>query len=258
MLIAAIALVLLVAQEPLVTPSPQPSPLKQIIEVKARALCTTMGKNVQVALVGLMKNDQNIEAGRKEFEKLAWDQAQGSHAIGVDRLAIKNVVDAMVHNLAAIDQVLDDPSRFPTNPGNDDERSADRVKAALQAVEDQQKMQINILNGTVETDELSDMRHGFPAFNPSVNNPRQSSVPTAAPSTIYDAGVQAQPKAAATAAPQTYASNSDLGVAATSPGASFAQALQHGQDNGTMLESEASAIIVPIADECRAEPPTQH
>lgn len=251
-------MILLVAQETMTTPSPQPSPLKQIIEIKARALCTTMGKNVQVALVGLMKNDQNIEAGRKEFEKLAWDQAQGSHAIGVDRLAIKNVVNAMVHNLAAIDQVLDDPSHFPTNPGNDDERSADRVKAALQAVEDQQKRELNILNGTVETDELSDMRHVFPEYNPNVNNPRQPAVPTAAPNTITDAGVQAQPKSAATAPPQPYASNSDLGVAATSPGATFARALEHGQDNGTMLESEASAIIIPIADECRTQPPTQH
>ena len=254
MLKTAVALVLLAAQEPMTSPAPQPSPLKQIIEVKARALCTTMGKNVQVALVGLMKNDEDIEAGRKAFEKLAWDQAQGSNAIAMDRLNIKNVVNAMVHNLVAIDQVLDDPSRFPANPGSADERSADQVKAALQAVEDQQKVQLNILNGTVETDELSEMRHGYPEFNPNVNRPNQSSVPTASPAAITNAGVQTQPNAAATAVPQTFASNQDLGVAATSPGATFARAIERGENNGTMLESEASAIIVPIAQECRAQP----
>jgi hypothetical protein len=134
-----IALALLLAQTPAAAPSPQPSPLKQIIDVKARALCTTLGSNIQVTLVGLMKNDAVIEAGRRAFVKMAWDQAQGSKALDIDRLSIKNAVAAMVHNLYGIDQVLDDPARFPPQPKTDDERTADRMKAALQAVEDRQK-----------------------------------------------------------------------------------------------------------------------
>lgn len=253
----ALVVALLAVQEPLAgsspVPSPQPSPLKQIIEVKARALCATLGKNVQVALVGLMKNDQVIEVGRREFVKMSWDQVQGSRAVALDRLAIKNVVSAMVHNLYQIDQVLDDPSRFPLQPSTDDERAADRMKAALAAVADAQKAQLNILNGTVETQELSEMRHDFPDYNPVSNQPNQSAVPTASPTSIYDAGMQTQPKAAATAVPVTAASGED-GVAGTTPSAAFAKAMQSGQTSGAALEAQASGVIVPIARECQSVP----
>lgn len=251
MLTTAVVFALLVAQEPMAVPSPQPSPLKQIIDVKARALCTTLGKNVQVALVGLMKNDEVVEAGRREFVKMAWDRTQGSNALAIDRLALKNVATAMVHNLERIDEVLSDPQRFPASPSNEDERAADRIKAALQAVEDRQKVQLNVISGTVETDELSGMRHDFAAYNPTVNNPNQSSVPLPSPPAITDAGI-AQPKPAATVVPATNSGNGGDGVAATSPGATFAQALANQQSAGVELEREASAIIVPIAQECRA------
>lgn len=259
MLIFVSFVAVLLAQEPMAVPSPQPSPqatpLKQIIEVKARQLCTTLGRNVQIALVGLMKNDEVIESGRREFAKMAWDQKQGSAALGIDRLALKNVASAMVHNLYQIDQVLDDTARFPLTPSNADEASADRMKAALQAVETRQKEQLNVISGMVETEELSQMRHDIPAFNPTVNNPSQSSVPAPSPATIYDAGVSGVPKPAATTAPQTSAgSKSDTGVSGTAPAASFARELETGQTSDVELESEASSIIVPIAQECRTTP----
>ncbi len=259
MLIVATFLAVLLAQEPLAAPSPQPSPLKQIIEVKSRPLCATLGRNVEIALVGLMKNDDVIESGRREFAKMAWDQAQGSRALGIDRLALKNVASAMVHNLYAIDQVLDDPARFPKNPSSGDEQAADRMKAALQAVEDRQKAQLNLIDGTVETDELSEMRHDYAGFNPTVNEPNQSSVPAASPAAITDAGVGAVPKAAATIAPLTSGGssggpNGDAGVSGTSPAAAFMRELENGQTSDVQLESEASAIIVPIAQECRSTP----
>lgn len=260
MLLIAMLFAALLAQEPLAAPSPQPTPPKQIIEVKSRPLCTTLGRNVQIALVGLMKNDVVIESGRREFAKMAWDQTQGSAALGVDRLALKNVASAMVHNLYAIDQVLDDPARFPQDPSTADEQAADRMKAALQAVEDRQKAQLNLIDGTVETDELSEMRHDFAGYNPTVNNPNQRSVPAPSPATITDAGVGGVPKAAATIAPLTSGGssgnlNGDPGVSGTSPAAAFMRELENGQTSGVELESQASAIIVPIAQQCRSTPP---
>ena len=258
MLIFVAVVAVLFAQEPIGVPSPQPSaqasPLKQIIEVKARPLCTTLGHNVQIALVGLMKNDEVIDSGRREFAKMAWDQTQGSAALGIDRLALKNVAAAMVHNLYQIDQVLDDPARFPLKPSSADEEAADRMKAALQAVADRQKAQLNLINGTVETDELSQMRHDIPAYSPTVNNPNQSSVPAPTPATITDAGIAA-PKAAATTAPLTSGGSNDAaGVSGTSPAAAFTRELENGQTSDVELESEASAVIVPIAQECRSAP----
>ncbi len=248
---SGMALTLMLAQTPAATPSPQASPLKQIIDVKSRALCTTLGSKIQIALVGLMKNDEVIEAGKRTFEKMAWDQAQGSKALEIDRLQLKNAVAAMVHNLYSIDQVLDDPSRFPTNPATDDERVADRMKGALQAVEDRQKVQLNILNGTVETEALSGMRHELADFSPTATtNANQGSVAAASPPAITDAGLQ-QPKPAATAVPLTFArSGSNDGVAATSPNAAFATAMADVQASGAVSESRAAAIIVPVAREC--------
>ena len=247
---SGMALTLMLAQTPVAAPSPQASPLKQIIDVKSRALCTTLGSKIQIALVGLMKNDQVIEAGKRTFEKMAWDQAQGSKALEMDRLQLKNAVAAMVHNLYSIDQVLDDPSRFPPNPATDDERVADRMKAALQAVEERQKVQLNILNGTVETEALSAMRHEFADFSPTTTNASQGSVAAASPPAITDAGLQ-QPKPAATAVPLTFArSGSNEGVAATSPNAAFATAMADVQASGAASESRAAAIIVPVAREC--------
>ncbi|MGA8534495.1 MAG: hypothetical protein WB615_10345 [Candidatus Tumulicola sp.] len=262
-----LALVLVLAQSPAVAPSPQPSPLKQIIDIKVRGLCATLGSSIQIALVGLMKNDQVIETGRRGFVKLAWDQARGSKALEVDRLVLKNAVAAMVHNLYAIDQVLDDPARFPSNPVTEQERTADAMKAALLAVEERQKVQLNILNGTVETEALSSMQHDLPDFTPTSNQPNQPSVPTAAPAGITDAGLQ-QPKPAATAVPLTFAgtpnsgsdahpghSTIDYGVASTSTNATFATAMANVQAGSAALETRASAVIIPVAQECRLPAP---
>jgi hypothetical protein len=263
-----IALALLAAATPMAVPSPQTPALKQIIEVKSRALCATLGSSIQISLVGLMKNDEVIETGRRTFVKMAWDQARGSRALEIDRLGIKNAVGAMVHNLYAIDQVLDDQARFPANPVTDDERAADRMKAALQAVEDRQKIQLNILNGTIETDALSSMRHDLPDFSPAANNASQGSVPTAPPPAITDAGLR-QPGPLATAVPLTFASDAsnqgsqehpertkpDYGVAATSTSATFAGAMAGVQTTSAELETRASAIVVPIAQECRTAVP---
>jgi hypothetical protein len=255
MLKAGIVAALLIAQEPIGVPSPQPSPLKQIIDLKARPLCTTLGHNVQIALVGLMKNDDVIEAGRRTFIKMAWDQAQGSSALDMDLLNIKNEVSALVGNLYQIDQILDDPARFPLNPTTADERAADRMKAALQAVEAEQKAQLNVLDGTLETDELSGMRHNYAEYNPTVNNPRQSSVPTAAPATMTNAGVQA-PKPAATVMPRVNdSSQNDYGVAGNTSNAGLARAIANGQTSVAFVEGDATTVIVSVADDCRRPTP---
>ncbi|HKU81273.1 MAG TPA: hypothetical protein VJP76_03810, partial [Candidatus Tumulicola sp.] len=225
-------------------PSPQPSPLKQIIDVKVRPLCATLGSSVQITLVGLMKNDDDIESGRREFLKLGWDEVQHSKAQDIDYLAIKNVVAAIVHNMAAIDRVLDDPARFPANPQTDEERKADQLKAALQAVEDRQRAQINVLYGTVDTYALSDMRHQFADYDPSVAaGPHVNVAGTTAPSDITDAGLNAQPKVLTTPVPPAFAqvtvspgpetaamhSREDAGLVGRTPGGNLAAALQAGQ-----------------------------
>jgi hypothetical protein len=249
---AGLALALLVAQTPAVTtaPAPQASPaLKQIIDVKARTLCATLASSIQVTLVGLMKNDQVIEVGRKAFVKMGWDDVQGSHAQQMDRLIVQNAVSSMVRNLATIDRVLDDPARFPAEPQTDDERAADRMKLALQAVEDRQKAQLNLLNGTIETFALNDMQHRFDDNNP-VADPAAKSAAMATEAPITAAGVQ-PPKPLATAMPPISApGRNDL--ASTTVGGSVAGTVGGGQVTIAGAEAKAASIIVPVATECQA------
>jgi hypothetical protein len=248
---AFLALTLAAAQAQVASaPSPQPSPLKQIIDIKVRPLCVTLGSSVQVTLVGLMKNDDDIESGRREFLKLGWDEVRQSKARDIDLLAIKNVVAAIVHNLAVIDRVLDDPTRFQANPGTDDERTADRLKVALQAVEDRQRAELNVLNGTAETFALSSMQHDVPDYNPNVSGgPSVNAVGTSPPSDITDAGLNLQPKALVTPVPPTFAQ--DAGLAGSTPGGNLAAAIQVGQLQTQASENAAALLIVPVATECR-------
>lgn len=263
---ALFAMALAVAQAQAASaPSPQPSPLKQIIDIKVRSLCAILGSSVQITLVGLMKNDDDIESGRREFLKLGWDEVQHSKATDIDLLAIKNVVAALVHNFAAIDRVLDDPTRFPANPTTDEERQADRLKAALQAVEDRQRAQINVLYGTADTYALSDMRHDFAGSNPSVSRgPNENVAPTSPPSDITNAGLNGLPKSLATPVPPTFAEvapspapetttlqeRKEAGLVAATTGGDLAAAIQSGQLRTQTFENNLTSLVVPIAAKC--------
>jgi hypothetical protein len=73
-------------------PQPSPSPLKEIIDVKSRALCTALRDNVAISLAGLISNDADIDVGRKAMMKMAADQIKGSKAGQMDALVGENVV----------------------------------------------------------------------------------------------------------------------------------------------------------------------
>jgi hypothetical protein len=242
-----LAVTLLLAQTVPPATAPQSSPgLKTIIDVKSRTLCTALRENVSTSLVGLMKNDRVIDLGSRVFRKMGADQVKKSKALQMDALANENVVGAMVHNLAEIDRLLDDPARFPLNPKTDDERSADRMKAELQAIEDRQKLQLNVINGTIQTDDLSTMEHEFPAFSPVVQ-PAGTSVSTPPPTTIADAGLPSSPDVPAGTQARTLAAKSLLG---NSLYGRIADAMNAEQARTASLENVAAVTIESVAEKC--------
>ncbi|HEY1975853.1 MAG TPA: hypothetical protein VGG89_04890 [Candidatus Baltobacteraceae bacterium] len=119
-------------------PAPSSSPLKTIIDIKARTLCATLTEHVQPAIVGLMKNDNLIGYSVSVLNKTASDTS--SHGrIDMDMLQLKNVALSLNRNIKTIDDILDDPSHFPLNPKTPDEQSEDKIKqgstATLEAAE---------------------------------------------------------------------------------------------------------------------------
>jgi len=155
------------------SPQPSASPLKTIIDVRARTLCRTLAEHVQPAIFGLMKNDRIIELSVSVLNKSAADLTGGG-SLGVDMLQLKNAALSINHNVETIDKILDDPAHFPLHPSTPDERAEDTIKQDLLALLTRQKLVVNALYGTVDTRELASMQNEFPENNPVV-------MPTAAP-----------------------------------------------------------------------------
>jgi hypothetical protein len=236
-------------------PAPQPTPLKQIIDVKSRPLCTALRDNIAIDLAGLIKNEQIIGEGRKAMNKIGSDQIKsGRQAIDQDELMIEDVVGSLVRNIVVLDKVLDDPKRFPTNPTTDDERLADRIKKQLQAVEDDQKLQLNWFNGTIETDRMSTMQQlpaNAPAANPSTASSSSAATsPTSSPG-IADAGLKDAPNTPSISDPRTLAAGDIIGTTyygqvANSIGTQQQLTAAH-QDAAAASIREAVAICAPPA-----------
>lgn len=140
-----------------------PSAPPTIIHVKTSGLCTALRENVAPTLLGLMNDDQIIARVLS-----AAREAIGDPRNHVSQLVVENAVAAIVHNLAVIDTLLQDPRRFPSDPKDPDEQMAALLKRQLQAIADRQKTVLNALNGTIETLGVSDMQHTFPNGTPFV------------------------------------------------------------------------------------------
>lgn len=171
-------------------PAPSSSPLKTIIDIKARTLCATLTEHVQPAIVGLMKNDNLIGYSVSVLNKTASD-ASSHGRIDMDMLQLKNVALSLNRNIKTIDDILDDPSHFPLNPKTPDEQSEDKIKQDLLQLLKRQKLVVNALYGTVDTRALSSMQHDFPENNIVVNPTPAPLVPAdQALSAISSAGLQ--------------------------------------------------------------------
>jgi len=163
------------------TPQPSSSPLKTIIDVKARTLCATLAEHVRPAMLGLMKNDNAIGYSVSVLNKTASDAA--SHGrIDIDMLQVKNIALALNHNIFTIDNMLNDPAHFPSHPKTPDEIAESQIKQDLLKLLDRQKLIVNALYGTADTLALSSMQHDFPEHN-------EVAMPTIAPALPADAAL---------------------------------------------------------------------
>ena len=154
-LLAGVACATTVARaEP--TPAPTASPLKVIIEVHSRALCTALTSRIGPAIAGIIKNDQIIDQGHKGMLVVFSSPRQGRQQADYD---LKYVVSALVHNIKALDDVLNAPLVFKETPTTDDARRAAALKAQVQAIEDKQKAALNAISGLVDTEAMGDARY---------------------------------------------------------------------------------------------------
>ena len=80
-----------------------------------------------------------------------------SPALILDNQHLVKLTNEIVHNLAIIDNTLNDPTRFPAVEKTDADKEALLLKAQLQAVADQQRIILNELYGLSDTLSLQEL-----------------------------------------------------------------------------------------------------
>jgi len=148
---------------PSALPAPSPSQsdenLKEIGRVRSTLYCSVLAKRIAPTLLGLMKTDEAIGAGHRVFAKMSDDTVMGSpNHLDMDRRYLSQVVTIATHNLQVVKKLLSDPAYFKTDPKTADERSANDLKAKLQAVAADQNTALNLLAGALETDLMGQMQ----------------------------------------------------------------------------------------------------
>lgn len=151
-----LALVLAAALAP---PSPQPSPLKEIVRVRSSSFCTAVRENLAVAVLALRNNDAIIARGGDTFAKMGHDSAVDARiAMSLDEVRLENVEDAIVHNLALMDRLIQDSGRFPASPKTADDALLKDLQRETNAVADRQRKSLNVISLTLDAQQRMELQ----------------------------------------------------------------------------------------------------
>lgn len=140
-------------------PQPSPTPLKTIVNIRSREICTVLRENLAPAIGGLLANDKLTIEGQVLLNRLGGD-AQGEYAddlggegsvTSMDNERIGNVVSAMVANIERIERLLSQASYR----GKDQTEGAafDEARSGLERVLARQKDELNILSFVTVSNE---------------------------------------------------------------------------------------------------------
>ena len=169
--------ILAVIAAPVETPAPAPTALKTIITVRSTQLCTATATTVLHTIQGLQANDRLIESSKPLLLETGRDfipvsevgnafgkrtsHFGGAHdpspALLLDSQHLVKLTDEIIHNLAIIDSILNDQTRFPATAKTDVDKEELLLKSELQAIADQQRKTLNILYGLADTLSLQEL-----------------------------------------------------------------------------------------------------
>lgn len=146
-------------------PQPSPAPLKTIINIHSRAMCTVLREKLAPAVGGVLANDNLAGEGQVVLNRLSADASnENADDLGadgasssMDNLRIENVVSGLVANIEKIDAALDDASYR----GKDDSDAAaiDSARARLKDVLDKQKAELNVLSYVTYSNQGTSLWH---------------------------------------------------------------------------------------------------
>jgi hypothetical protein len=135
----------------------------QIIHLYTRHVCSVLHKTVAPSVGMMLQNDQTIAKSPDLFKAYNFALGYGSSAsqdMAVQRL--ENLVGPLADNVIAIHKQLDNTDSFPTSIHGDDDRKILKLKNDMLRALASQEASLDIINGFVTTQQLSQMQHeGF-------------------------------------------------------------------------------------------------
>jgi hypothetical protein len=153
------------------TPSPSPTLPPEIYHTVSRPLCSALATKFRPAIAMLIQNDAIIAKSPALFKNYVDMSAAGSDAgQSMAVMHLNNLVTPLVQNTLAVQKLLNDPSVFPDKPQSVEDKDMVALKdATLKSLANQQAS-LDIINGFVETQQLSQMQHeGFGYLNSLTN-----------------------------------------------------------------------------------------
>jgi len=159
------------------TPAPAPtlSPLPEIYHSVSRPLCSALHTKVAPAIAMMAQNDVTIAKSPpmfKDYITARFNQSDAAQTLTL--IHLESLVTPLVNNVLAIQKLLDDPSVFSLNPKTDDEKRLADLKAKMLESLAAQQAALDIINGFVDTQNMSDMQHqgfGYIAAITGTNSP---------------------------------------------------------------------------------------
>ncbi len=142
-------------------PVPTATPLKEIVHVVARPICSALRRSIGPAVGHVLQNDKVIAASKPLFANYARDHASANGngaSENMDVLRLENLVRPMVNNVAEIKRILSEPGAFPRFARSDQEKQVLAMRAQLRVVLADQETALDLISGLVDTQQLGQLQ----------------------------------------------------------------------------------------------------
>lgn len=241
-------------------PAPTPTPLRTIVRMRSTPLCT--GLRAMAPAVGKVLQSDHIIASSKplfhDFVRASGDQnAKPAQDMAVMRL--EQLVGPLVRNTQEVDRLLSNPAAFPQRVHGPDDRKVLQMRAQLQAVNDQQKRALDVINGFVATEQLAQLQAAGHEYDSALapttkGSPPPNPVPTTAPADILNAGVTPSSDITRKYDPRYLNTGNQLGM---NPLNAFEDAISSYQHQISGKEQQAAQSVMAAVPLCGGHPPAQ-
>lgn len=155
-------------------PVPTATPLKEIVHVVSRPICSALRRSIGPAVGHVLQNDKIIAASKPLFANYARDHASSNGngaSENMDVLRLENLVRPMVNNVAEIKRILSEPGAFPRFARSDQEKQVLAMRAQLRAVLADQESALDLISGLVDTQQLGQLQASGSELAKTIANP---------------------------------------------------------------------------------------